>query len=272
VTKGVRIDELLVERGLFPTRAKAKAAVLAGVVYVDGRRVEKAGTACRADAVIEVRGPLNPYVSRGGLKLQHALDVFGIPVAGRTCIDVGASTGGFTDCLLQRGAARVHAVDVGYGQLDWKLRQDPRVVVVERTNFRYIRPGDLPLVDLIVIDVSFISLLKMLPAARITLSQGGDVVALIKPQFEAGRQAVARGGGVVRDPRIHREVIETLLGEAAQDGWAAVELTYSPILGPKGNIEFFVWWKRAGAFSNVDAAKVASVVEEAHRVVVASPG
>lgn len=272
MTKGIRLDELLVARGLFPTRAKAKAAVMAGLIYVDGRRVDKAGALCRPDAQIEVRGPVNPYVSRGGLKLQHALDVFGVPVEGRTCIDVGASTGGFTDCLLQRGAAKVYAVDVGYGQLHWKLRQDPRVVAVERTNFRYIQPGDLPAVDLVVVDVSFISLLKMLPAVRCTLRPEGDVVALIKPQFEAGREAVGKGSGVVRDARIHRQVIETVLGEAARDGWIAMGLTYSPILGPKGNIEFFVWWRQdpQSAPGRVDAAAVAGVVEEAHRLLLAS--
>lgn len=264
------MDALLVERGLFETRAKAKAAIEAGVVYVDGVRVDKAGRTCRPDAAIEVRGPANPFVSRGGLKLQHALDRFGLDVTGLLCIDVGASTGGFTDCLLQRGARQVYAVDVGYGQLDWKLRQDPRVVVVERTNFRHVKPGELPVADLIVADVSFISLLLILPAAKGTLKSDGDVVALIKPQFEAGREAVSKGGGVVRDPEIHREVLARLLQAAANDGWAPVALTYSPILGPKGNIEFFVWWKRdegtGGSTSPVDEARIDRVVQEAHQV------
>jgi hemolysin TlyA family protein len=264
--KGVRLDALLVERGLFPTRAKAKAAIMAGVVYVDGQRAGKAGSAVSPDAQLEVRGPANPYVSRGGLKLEHALDRFGVLVAGRTCIDVGASTGGFTDCLLQRGAARVYAVDVGYGQLDWKLRQDPRVVVVERTNFRHVQPGDLPRADLIVIDVSFISLIKILPAAQGTLKDDGDVVALIKPQFEAGRRAVGKGG-VVRDAGVHREVIQNLLAGAGALGWRPIALTYSPVLGPKGNIEFFVWWKRnpqGETTSSVDAETVSQVVAQAH--------
>jgi len=264
--KGVRLDVLLVERGLFPTRAKAKAAIMAGVVYVDGQRADKAGGAVSPDVQVEVRGPANPYVSRGGLKLEHALDRFGIPVSGRTCIDVDAPTGGFTDCLLQRGAAKVYAVDVGYGQLDWKLRQDPRVVVVERTNFRYVQPGELPRADLIVIDVSFISLMKILPAAQGTLKDDGDVVALIKPQFEAGRKAVGKGG-VVRDAGVHREVIHHLLTGAGALGWRAVALTYSPVLGPKGNIEFFVWWKRSPqgeTTSSVDAETVSQVVAQAH--------
>lgn len=271
MSKEVRLDALLVERGLFETRAKAKAAIEAGVVYVDGVRVDKAGRSVRPDAGIEVRGPANPYVSRGGLKLQHALDVFGLDVTGRLCIDVGASTGGFTDCLLQRGARQVYAVDVGYGQLDWKLRQDPRVVVVERTNFRHVKPGDFPLADLIVADVSFISLLKVLPAAKGSLKPEGDVVALIKPQFEAGREAVSRGSGVVRDAKVHREVLVRLLSDACRDGWEPVELTYSPILGPKGNIEFFVWWKpQAGATTPapLEEARIERVVDEAHQKLV----
>lgn len=267
------MDELLVARGYFATRAEALAAVMAGWVFVDGQRVDKPGTACKLEAPIEVRRPEQPYVSRGGLKLAHALDVFALDVTGKACIDVGASTGGFTDCLLQRGAARVHAVDVGYGQLDWRLRQDPRVVVVDRTNFRHIQPGELPVADLIVIDVSFISLLKVLPAARLTLSEAGDVVALIKPQFEADRQTAARGGGVVRDARIHRRIIETLLDEAAREGWTAMGLTHSPIPGSKGNIEFFVRWKRevAGEPCRVDAARVEAVVREAHRLLAGAP-
>lgn len=266
----MRLDALLVQRGLFETRAKAKAAIEAGIVYVDGARVDKAGTAFRPDVEIEVRGPANPFVSRGGLKLQHALDTFGLDVTGLRCIDVGASTGGFTDCLLQRGAGQVYAVDVGYGQLDWKLRQDPRVVVVERTNFRHVKPGDLPVVDLIVADVSFISLLKLLPAAKSTLKPDGDMVALIKPQFEAGRQAVGKGGGVVRDPKVHREVLARLLAAAWDDGWASVALTFSPILGPKGNIEFFVWWKPREAVSEtygpMDESRIDQVVREAHGI------
>lgn len=261
------MDALLVERGLFPTRAKAKAAIMAGTVYVDGMRAEKAGTSVSVEAEVEVRGPVNPYVSRGGLKLEGALDRFGVPVMGRTCIDVGASTGGFTDCLLKRGADKVYAVDVGYGQLDWKLRQDPRVVVVERTNFRNVQPGDFPRVDLIVIDVSFISLIKVLPAAKLTLKDDGDVVALIKPQFEAGRRAVGKGGGVIRDASVHREVISGVLAAAGVSGWTPVALTHSPILGPKGNIEFFVWWKlnfRDASDRSVDAGTVAQVVAQAH--------
>ena len=206
---------LFVERGLFQTRAKAKAAIMAGWSMSTGQRADKAGSGVSPRCPDGSAWAGQPFVSRGGLKLQHALDRFGVPVAGRRCIDVGASTGGFTDCLLQRGAAKVYAVDVGYGQLDWKLRQDPRVVVVERTNFRHVQPGDLPVVDLIVIDVSFISLLKMLPAGQGTLKDDGDIVALIKPQFEAGRKRWERRRRGPRS-RVHREVITRLLA-AAQD-------------------------------------------------------
>lgn len=243
MSKGqIRLDRLLVEQGHYPTRSKARGAIMAGLVYVDGRRVDKAGAPCSPQAVIEIRGPSNPFVSRGGLKLDWALDQFKLDVRGKTCVDVGASTGGFTDCLLQRGARRVFAVDVGYGQLDWKLRQDSRVVVMERTNFRHVQAGDLPEMDMAVMDVSFISLQKILPAVGRVLRPHGDVVALVKPQFEAGREAVGKGG-VVRDADTHFRVLKTLIAFGQNEGWQVLGLTHSPVRGAEGNIEFFLWWR-----------------------------
>lgn len=236
-----RLDKLLVDRGLVDTRAKARAYIMAGEVTVDGRRIDKAGTAVPREAHIELAAPL-PYVSRGGYKLAGALDQFGVHVAGRVCADVGACTGGFTDVLLQRGAARVYAIDVGQGQLDWKLRQDARVVTMERVNARYLESLDEP-IGLVVIDVSFISLRLILPAVQKWLAQDGDVVALIKPQFEAGPDAVGKGG-IVRDPAIHRAVLEELLGWASGAEWHLKGLTRSSIQGTDGNVEFLAWWQR----------------------------
>ncbi|MBA2848592.1 TlyA family RNA methyltransferase [Thermosulfuriphilus ammonigenes] len=238
-----RLDKLLVQRGLFESRQKAQAAIMAGQVFVEGQRVDKAGALVPEEARVEVRGPVCPYVSRGGLKLEAAIEAFGISVAGKRALDVGASTGGFTDCLLKRGAARVYAVDVGYGQLHWRLRQDPRVVVLERTNARYLRLKDLgELVDLAVIDVSFISLTKIIPAVKKLVVPGGDIIALIKPQFEVGRGEVGRGG-VVKDPQKHRKVISRLQDFFAAEGLEDKGLIPSPILGPKGNREFLIWLK-----------------------------
>lgn len=276
----VRLDQLLVQLGLVPTRQRAQAAIMAGHVYVDGRRVDKPGTPVDPEARVEVRGEPIPYVSRGGLKLAHALDAFGLEVAGRVCMDVGASTGGFTDCLLQRGAARVYAVDVGYGQLDWRLRQDERVVVMERTNVRHLTPADIPEpVEILVIDVSFISLRLVLPPLLPLLAPGGWVVALVKPQFEAGRQHVGKGG-VVRDPRVHRQVLSDLIRWLPTAGWQPRRLTASPIRGPKGNVEFFLALQAKkpgevpgpGAAGGLDPSspqdwdeEVARVVDLAHR-------
>jgi len=240
-----RLDVLLVERGLFPSRARAQAAVIAGAVYVDGRRADKAGMPVPPDARIEVRGDPVPYASRGGLKLAHALDVFGIDPGGRVALDVGASTGGFTDVLLQRGARRVYAVDVGYGQLAWRLRSDPRVVVMDRTNARRLRPEMFPQApDLAVVDVSFISVGKILPALGTVLTPPGDVVTLIKPQFEAGPERVGKGG-IVRDPQVHVEVMVRLAREAGSQGFRVRAMTYSPVRGGSGNLEFFQWWTLA---------------------------
>ena len=235
-----RLDVLLVEQMYAPTRSKAQAIIMAGLVYVNGQKADKAGMSFDADtAVIEVRGQACPYVSRGGLKLEKALRDFGVDPTGFVCSDSGCSTGGFTDCLLQQGASKVFAIDVGYGELNWKIRNDPRVVVMERTNIRYVTPEDIgePL-DLSVIDVSFISLRIVLPAIKNLLKeQQGQVLCLIKPQFEAGRENVGKNG-VIREPSIHKEVLDNFVGLAKELGFTILGLTFSPVKGPAGNIEF----------------------------------
>ena len=234
-----RLDQLVVERGLAPSRERARALILAGQVTVDGQPVTKAGTAVDRDAAIELVTPDHPYVGRGGLKLAHALDTFRIPVDGRECLDIGASTGGFTDVLLQRGATRVIALDVGHGQIDWTLRNDPRVTVVEGFNARHLTPADLPApVDLVVIDVSFISLRHIFPVVPPLLTPGADVVALVKPQFEAGRGEVRKG--VIHDPDVHARVLGEVVMAAAGVGLTRVASTPSPITGQKGNVEFLL--------------------------------
>jgi len=232
-----RLDRLLVERGLAPTRQKAQALILAGQVSVNGRAADKAGTLVAADARLELAAPPNPYAGRGGVKLEGALDDFGVDVRGKVCLDIGASTGGFTDCLLQRGAARVYAVDVGRGQLDVKLRTDARVVVMEGVNARYLEALPEP-VDLATVDVAFISLRQVLPAVRRLLRPGGRIVALFKPQFEAARDEVGRGG-VVRDPQMHARLIGRFAAWCVKNGLRIRGLTASPLLGPAGNREFF---------------------------------
>ncbi len=233
-----RLDVLLTEAGLAETRAKAQAIIMAGQVYVNGQKADKPGASYEPEAAIEVRGSACPYVSRGGLKLEKALRDFGVKPVGYVCSDSGASTGGFTDCLLQQGAAKVFAIDVGYGQLDWKIRSDPRVVVMERTNIRYVTPEQLgePL-DLSVVDVSFISLKIVLPAIRALLKPTGQVLCLIKPQFEAGKEKVGKKG-VVRDPQTHLEVLEAFTRLAKELDFRLLGLTFSPVKGPEGNIEF----------------------------------
>ncbi|HIE51839.1 MAG TPA: TlyA family RNA methyltransferase [Armatimonadetes bacterium] len=260
----VRLDCLLVKRGLATSRSRAQATILAGQVWVEGELVDKPGTKVRADAAVEVRGPGLPYVSRGGLKLEHALRAFALDVRGWVCLDVGASTGGFTDCLLQHGARRVYAVDVGYGQLHPKLRSDPRVVVRERTNARTLTPDFLPeQVDLATVDVSFISLTLVLPPVWSLLRPPGVVVALVKPQFEAGRGQVGKGG-VVRDQAVHQAVLRQLGKFGAEHGWPVVGLTPSPLRGPKGNCEFWLLMRRGEAKEPAEEI-VAQVVAEAHR-------
>jgi 23S rRNA (cytidine1920-2'-O)/16S rRNA (cytidine1409-2'-O)-methyltransferase len=235
----VRLDQIVVERGLASSRERARALILAGQVTVAGQAVTKAGTAIDADAAVELVAPDHPYVSRGGLKLAHALDTFHIDVGGRECLDIGASTGGFTDVMLQRGATRIVALDVGHGQLDWTLRNDPRVVVIEGFNARRLAPADLPgPVDLVTIDVSFISLRQILPIVPPLLRSGADVVALVKPQFEAGRAEVRKG--VIHDPSIHARVIEEVAATGAEEGFTRLASTRTPITGQKGNVEFLL--------------------------------
>jgi len=235
-----RLDVLLVKRGLSPSREKAKAVIMAGEVYVNGQKEDKAGQTFDDAAEIEVRGQKLPFVSRGGLKLEKALGCFDVNLEGKDCMDVGASTGGFTDCMLQHQAARVIAVDVGHGQLAWSLRNDERVTCMEKTNIRYVRREDIPFSPSFVsIDVSFISLTLVLPVVFELMAPGGDIVCLIKPQFEAGREKVGKKG-VVRDTAVHEEVIEKIVSFALQSGVRPVELTWSPIRGPEGNIEYLL--------------------------------
>ena len=233
-----RLDVLLTEQGYADTRSKAQAIIMAGQVYVNGQKADKPGISYEETVQLEVRGDVCPYVSRGGLKLEKALRDFGVKPEGYVCSDSGASTGGFTDCLLQQGAKKVFAIDVGYGQLDWKIRSDERVVVMERTNIRYVTPEDLgePL-DLSVIDVSFISLSIVLPAIKNLLKPTGQVLCLIKPQFEAGREKVGKKG-VVREPETHKEVLDSFVSLADSLGFTILGLTFSPVKGPEGNIEF----------------------------------
>jgi 23S rRNA (cytidine1920-2'-O)/16S rRNA (cytidine1409-2'-O)-methyltransferase len=241
-----RVDTLLVERGLAESRARAQALVLAGLVWSDGQRLDKPGISLADDTPLEVRGREHPWVSRGGVKLAHALDHFVLDPAGAVALDIGASTGGFTDVLLTRGARRVYAVDVGHGQLAWKLRQDARVTVLERTNARHLTREQIPEPpDFVVCDASFISLTTVLPAALALAAPVARLVALIKPQFEVGKGKVGKGG-VVRDPALHREVCERITAWlAAQPGWHVEGVTQSPIQGPEGNIEFLVYARRA---------------------------
>jgi 23S rRNA (cytidine1920-2'-O)/16S rRNA (cytidine1409-2'-O)-methyltransferase len=260
-----RLDVLLTEQMYAETRSKAQAIIMAGLVYVNGQKADKAGMSFDADtAVIEVRGQACPYVSRGGLKLEKALRDFGVDPTGFVCSDSGCSTGGFTDCLLQQGASKVFAIDVGYGELNWKIRNDPRVVVMERTNIRYVTPEDLgEKLDLSVIDVSFISLRIVLPAIKNLLKENqGQVLCLIKPQFEAGRENVGKNG-VIRDPDVHKEVLDTIVTLAKELGFTILGLTFSPVKGPAGNIEFL------GHLTLADVPGIepdtAAVVAQAHK-------
>ena len=238
----MRLDALLVQKGLAPTGEKARALILAGVVEVDGKRADKAGKDVRENSIVTVKEAPNPYASRGGLKLEAALKSFGIDVSGLIMLDAGASTGGFTDCLLQHGAARVIAVDVGYGQLAWKIRNDTRVTVLEKTNIRYLSKVDTAL-DGAVIDVSFISLKLVMPPVSRLLKEKAFIIALIKPQFEAGKESVGKGG-VVRDPALHKAIIKDIEDFSAKAGWTVKGLIPSPLLGPKGNREFLIHLER----------------------------
>ena len=241
----IRLDRLLVERGLAPTREKAQAMILAGLVTVGGRRVEKAGEGVPSDAEVEVAGPPHPYVSRGGVKLAGAIDGLGVAVSGLRCLDVGASTGGFTDCLLQRGAKSVAAVDVGYGQLAAKLRSDARVLVKERTNARTLAPEDIGgEVDLTVVDASFIGLGKLLPAIARCTKKGGQLLALVKPQFEVGREEASKSKGVVRDEKVRATAIARVADEVREAGFRVLGERDSTLAGPSGNVEAFIWAER----------------------------
>ncbi len=258
-----RLDVLLVERGLQESRQKAQATIMSGAVFVKGQRVDKPGAAVADDAEIEVRGNVLPYVSRGGLKLEKAMAVFPVALEGAVCGDIGASTGGFTDCMLQNGAAKVYAVDVGYGQLAWKLRSDSRVVCLERTNARYLGHEQIPeALDFASVDVSFISLRLILPPLCALMKPGAHVACLVKPQFEAGREKVGKKG-VVRDPAVHREVLEHFLEHAKESGFTVIGITYSPIRGPEGNIEYLGYLEKgpwtAAAFD------LQALVEESHQ-------
>ncbi len=258
-----RLDVLLVERGCFDSRAKAQAVIMSGDVYVDGQKADKAGASYDTKAAIEVRGSVCPYVSRGGLKLEKALRDFGVDPTGYVCSDSGASTGGFTDCLLQQGAKKVFAIDVGYGQLAWKIRSDERVVVMERTNIRHVTPEQLgePL-DLSVVDVSFISLKLVLPVIKSLLKrETGQVLCLIKPQFEAGKDKVGKKG-VVRDPAVHLEVLEAFVDLAKSLEFTIRDLTFSPVKGPEGNIEFLGHLSLAAGEGNIPALD--ELVRNAH--------
>ena len=259
-----RVDVLLVERGRQESPQKAHATNMSGLVFADGRRVDKPGAAVSNDAEIEIRGNALQYVSRGGLKLEKAMASFPIALAGAVCGDIGASTGGFTDCMLQNGAAKVYAVDVGYGQLAWKLRSDERVVCLERTNARYLSREQIPEeLDFASVDVSFISLKLILPPLCALMRAGGHAAALIKPQFEAGREKVGKKG-VVRDPAVHREVLEQFLEHARESGFAVLGLTYSPIRGPEGNIEYLGYLEK-GPWMPVEF-DLGALVTESHQV------
>ncbi|CAG9613955.1 Hemolysin A [Bacillus rhizoplanae] len=266
--KKERVDVLLVERGLVETREKAKRAVMAGLVYANEMRLDKPGEKIPQDTELTVKGQVMRYVSRGGYKLEKALETFQIDLQDKVMLDIGSSTGGFTDCALQNGAKLSYALDVGYNQLAWKLRQDERVVVMERTNFRYVTPADLQqgLPQFASIDVSFISLKLILPVLKTMLTSGGDVAALIKPQFEAGREQVGKKG-IVRDRKVHEAVIEMIVDFALEEGYDVQNLTFSPITGGDGNIEFLIhlkWYGERAQGENHSPIRVEEVVTEAH--------
>lgn len=239
-----RLDILLVDKGMVESREKAKSLIMAGKVFNENIRLDKPGMMVNEDAALTIKGELHPFVSRGGLKLAKAIEVFQLDLKGKVIADIGASTGGFTDCALQNGAAKVYSIDVGYGQLDWKLRSDERVICLERTNARYLQEDSLPeKVDMVVCDVSFISLTKIFPAMISVLKENGQALVLIKPQFEAGRENVGKNG-VVRDPQVHKDVLQNVLQEAENMGLRVCGLHFSPIRGPEGNIEFLAWLQK----------------------------
>jgi len=270
----IRLDQLLVNKGLVSSREKGKALIMAGQVFINGERAEKPGASVHDDIVVEIKGEALPYVSRGGLKLERALQEFELDLQDKLILDIGASTGGFTDCALKNGAKKVYAVDVGYGQLAWTLRQDPRVVVMERTNARYLSTENIPeAIEGITIDASFISLRKLLAPLYELLKEDGFIVALIKPQFEAGREQIGKKG-VIKEQTIHRQVIQDVITHSHNLNFIVKGLTYSPIKGPQGNIEFLLWLQKAVCLNddnkgNIDeelSIKIKIVVAEAHQV------
>ncbi len=264
MAKKKRLDVMLYERGFAESREKAKAIIMSGIVYVDNQKADKPGADYSEDVSIEVRGSTLKYVSRGGLKLEKAMSVFPISLSGCITMDIGASTGGFTDCMLQNNALKVYSIDVGYGQLAWKLRNDSRVVNLERTNFRYVTREQVPdEIDFFSVDVSFISLKKILPVARELLKDGGSGVCLIKPQFEAGRENVGKNG-VVRDAKIHLSVIKDITEFTAEIGFDVIGLDFSPVKGPEGNIEYLMYIKKCSGAGTVAEADAAEVVRRSH--------
>ena len=273
--KKQRLDVLLVEKGLAPSREKAKAIIMAGIVYVDGNKEDKAGTTFPENAGIEVKGKTLPYVSRGGLKLEKAMQKFPITLSGKVCMDVGSSTGGFTDCMLQNGATKVYAIDVGHGQLAWKLRNDERVVCMEKTNIRYVVPEDIDeLAAFSSIDVSFISLTKVLLPVKNLLTEDGQVVCLIKPQFEAGREKVGKKG-VVRDRAVHEEVIRMVMDYASSIDFYPLAMDFSPVKGPEGNIEYLLFLsknKQDQEIVDASSIDIKAVVTASHDTLDKEPG
>lgn len=273
--KKQRLDVLLVEKGLAPSREKAKAIIMAGIVYVDGNKEDKAGTTFPENAGIEVKGKTLPYVSRGGLKLEKAMQKFPITLSGKVCMDVGSSTGGFTDCMLQNGATKVYAIDVGHGQLAWKLRNEERVVCMEKTNIRYVVPEDIDeLAAFSSIDVSFISLTKVLLPVKNLLTEDGQVVCLIKPQFEAGREKVGKKG-VVRDRAVHEEVIRMVMDYASSIDFYPLALDFSPVKGPEGNIEYLLFLsknKQDQEIVDASSIDIKAVVTASHDTLDKEPG
>jgi len=264
MAKKIRLDVALTEQGLAPSREKAKAVIMAGQVYVNNQKVDKPGTEIKPEDTVEVRGNTLKYVSRGGLKLEKAMQVFPITLDGKICMDVGASTGGFTDCMLQNGAVKVYSIDVGYGQLAWKLRCDERVVNLERTNFRYVTAEQVPdAIDFASVDVSFISLSHILPVLHTLLKADGQAVCLIKPQFEAGKEKVGKKG-VVRDTAVHVEVVDRIIKLALENGYAVKGLDFSPVKGPEGNIEYLIYLQKSENAEAADVTDAAEVVRLSH--------
>ena len=263
--KKIRLDQLLIEKGIFTSRERAKAAIMSGKVFVDGNRIDKAGEKVSEESSIEYKGEKMPYVSRGGYKLAKAINEFSIDLKDKKCMDIGASTGGFTDCMLQNGAVKVYSIDVGYGQLAWKLRTDSRVVCMERTNFRYVTKAEIPEeIDFASIDVSFISLKKIIPTALDLMAPTGKIVALIKPQFEAGREKVGKKG-VVRDKGTHSEVIRSIVDFLCDKNLSILGLSYSPIKGPEGNIEYLVYFSKEHVETQVVSAEyINRLVDASH--------